>query len=181
MTSRKGLALAAIDLLASLFLVALVQMGDPPKPQSAVKTYGLFAYTILWPANCEADEDAYVRDPVGHIVYFAAHENAGMHLENDDIPKSAGYAGANPNFERVVVRQVVPGEYTFNVQTYNIYGCKSTTVRAQLWRLEGDDRLLYQRDVKMDGWGDEHTAFRAVLHEDGGVSGISLLQRKLVG
>ena len=171
-----------VDVLLGLLvaLTGIVELATFTRGHPAVQTYGKFAYTIEWPAKCNADEDAYVRDPEGHIVYFAAKENAGMHLESDDIPGHAGYADGNPNFERVVVRIVVPGEYTFNIQTYNTYDCGHTTVRAQLWRLAGDDTLLYSRDVVMKGWGDEETAFRASLHEDGGVSGINLLQRSLI-
>ena len=180
MTNRKGLALAAIDLLGALFLIALVQMGPPPNPKASAPTYGRYAVSITWPAKCHADEDLAVRDPVGHIVYFAAKTNGGMHLENDDIPRSSGYAG-NPNFERVVVRVIQPGEYVVGVHTYNDYDCPTAPVTAELWRLEGDDKLVYRRTLTMRGYGDEQTAFRFSLHGDGSVDGINLLRRRLVG
>lgn len=179
--ARKGLALAAIDLLGALFLVALVMMGNPPKPSSAVKTYGLFAFTIQWPADCGADEDIYVRDPAGNVAFFNSKEVGGMHLENDDIPGSSGYTRGTRNFERIVVRSVQPGEYTLNVDTYAAHGCPHASVTAQLWRLEGDDTLVYTRRVRMRGDADERTAFRATLHADGGVSGVNTLPWDLVG
>jgi hypothetical protein len=180
MTSRKGLALAAIDLLGALFLIALVQMGPPPKPKSAVKTYGQYAVTITWPAKCAADEDLALRDPAGHIAFYNAKSFAGMHLENDDIPNNTGYRD-NPNFERVVIRVVSPGEYVAGVHTYDDYDCPYAAVTAQLWRLAGDDSLVYQRRVMMRGYSDEQTVFRFSLRADGDVYGINLLPRRLVG
>ena len=180
MTRRSGLAFAAIDLLGSLFLIALVMMGEPPKPRSSVPTYGQYAVTIRWPAKCDADEDLAVRDPAGHLVYYVTKEVAGMHLENDDIPKGYGYAD-NPNFERVVIRVVSPGEYVAGVHTYDTYDCPSAAVTAQLWRLTGDDSLVYQRQVRMRGWSDERTMFRFSLRRDGSVYGINILPRRLIG
>ena len=180
MTRRSGLAFAAIDLLGSLFLIALVMMGDPPKPKTSVPTFGQYAVTITWPAKCDADEDLAVRDPTGHIAYFAAKEIAGMHLENDDIPRGYGYKNSR-NFERVVIRVVSPGEYVAGVHTYNTWDCPSAAVTAQLWRLTGDDSLVYQRRVTMRGWSDEKTMFRFSLRQDGTAYGINLLPRRLVG
>ena len=180
MSRNKGLAFAAIDLLGCLFLIALVQMGPPPKPKSAVQTYGQYAVTITWPAKCDADEDLAVRDPAGNLVWYASKELGGMHLENDDIPHESGYKG-NPNFERVVIRVITPGEYVANVHTYNDYDCPSAAVTAELWRLTGDDSRVYRRRVMLVGYGAERTAFRFSLRGDGSIYGINLLPRRLVG
>lgn len=154
-------------------------MAPPPK-HTAVQTYGQYAVVMEWPAQCHADEDLAVRDPVGHIAYFAAKETGGMHLENDDIPRESGY-GKAMNFERVVIRVISPGEYIAGVHTYNDYDCPTAPVTVQLWRLEGDDALVYQRRLVMRGYGDEKTAFRFSLRGNGTVYGINQLPRRLVG
>jgi hypothetical protein len=164
MTRRSGLALAAIDLLGSLFLVALVQMAPPPRP-AVLRTQGEYAIVLTWAEDCLADLDLYVRQPSGEIVYFNHLNGSTVHLEHDDIPSiGLGYQGQQ-NFERAVLRGISPGEYTVNVHVYQAGGCRLPIgATVELWRLRGD----------------EQTAFRFSLRRGGTTYGLNRLPRSLV-
>lgn len=180
MKSRSGLALAAIDLLGSLFLVALVQLAPPPKPASAVHTYGLYAVVLTWPKECNADLDLYLRQPSGEVVYFSHANGTAAHLEHDDLGTLGVYVDQD-NFERVVIRAAEPGEYVANVHVYDQHNCRPPDrARVELWRLRGDDERVFTVLLGMRGKGDEQTAFRFTLHGDT-LGGVNRLPRRLVG
>jgi hypothetical protein len=177
--SRGGLAFAALDFMVCLVLWMLMQLAPPPKPKSAVETFGTYAVTLTWPRKCDADEDLYLRQPDGQIVFFGRLNASNAHLEHDLIPGRGRYAG-QANFERITLRGNMPGEYTVNVHTYDDNHCSRTRVRVQLWQLQGDDRLVTSRVLRMVGYGDEQTAFRFSLHAEG-VYGLNRLPRSMVG
>lgn len=180
MRRRSGLAFAAIDLLGSLFLVALVQMAPPTRHASALRTQGEYAVVLTWPKKCDMDLDEYVREPTGEVVYFRHLNGSTVHLEHDDLGRTSGYQGQS-NFERAIVRSIQPGEYTINAHIYQPNDCSSTIAKVELWRLRGQDRLIASRRLRMHGLGDEKTAMRFSLRRDGSVYGVNHLSRSLVG
>lgn len=182
MRRRSGLALAAIDLLGSLFLVALVMMAPPPNPASAIRTQGEYAVVLTWPKKCDADLDLYVRQPDGEVVYFNHMNGSTVHLEHDDIPANGlGYQGQG-NYERAVLRGLDPGEYVVNVHSYSTYSCEPpVAATVELWRLRGMDERVNTQELAMGQAGDEQTAFRFSLRKDGTTYGVNRLPRKLVG
>lgn len=182
MISGKGLAFAAIDFLVCVTLWMLMQLAPPPTPKSAIKTYGLYAVTMQWPARCWADIDLYVREPDGTVVYFAHVNGHVSHLTHDDVPRNGGGYKGEPNYERNEIRAVEPGEFTVNGHVYDDAGCRPIgPVRFQLWKLAGSDTLVMSRTIMFRGFGDEQTAFRFSLRRDGSVFGENHLPRSLLG
>lgn len=178
----RGLAFAALDFLVCVTLWMLMQLAPPPKPVSAVKTYGTYAVILTWPKSCNADLDLYLRQPDGAVVYYNHVNGTVAHLEHDDIPGAGlGYRDQG-NFERVVLRGYEPGEYVANVHVYATYTCHMP-VRAtvELWRLSGEDGRVTGRELMMRRAGDEQTAFRFSIRRNGDTYGVNQLERSLVG
>lgn len=177
--SRHGLAFASLDFLVCVALWLLVQLAPPPKPSSAVHTYGLYAVTLVWPEKCNADLDLYVRQPSGEIVYFSHANGTAAHLEHDDLGTLGAYVDED-NFERIVLRAAEPGEYVANVHVYDQHSCRPPArARVELWRLRGDDERVFMVLLGMRGKGDEQTAFRFTLRGDT-LAGVNRLPRHLV-
>lgn len=173
------LAWAAIDFLCALLLIVYTLIAPPPaKPH--VQTYGSYVVILTWPRASTSDLDLYVRDPAGRIVFFNSLTAGVMHLEHDDIPLDAGSGyGRGVNAERVILRGTAPGEFTVTVHVYQ--GSAPVRAHVVLWDLQGNDRLVTSRDLRMGVAGDEQAAFRFVLAADGSVRSVNHLPAQLVG
>lgn len=179
--SRHGLAFASLDFLVCVALWLLVQLAPPPKPASAIRTFGLYAVVLTWPQNCHADLDLYVRQPSGEIVYFSHANGTAAHLEHDDLGTLGAYH-LEDNLERTVIRSAQPGEYVANVHVYDGHECRFPAhARVELWRLSGADERVFTVELRMRGKGDEQTAFRFSLGGDGSLGGVNRLPRRLIG
>lgn len=163
MRRRRGLALAAIDLLSGLFLVALVQMAPPPKPASALDTAGAYAVTATWEGSC--DVDLHMRTPDGsHVFYEPGNQDVGgASLELDDLGIVNRYVGSQ--HERIIVRVPRMGEYSVAIHLYDPHECRGPiAVWVVLWKLVGDDRVLLKQRLTLRERGDQATAFRFRLN-----------------
>lgn len=183
---------AAFDLVVNLLFIfvvlALIAVHAPKQPPQ-IRTEGLYAVTIEWPAGSNDDVDLYVRDPQGNIAYFGAQDVGLMHLDFDDLGTARTGTQILPNGKKVVVRYngektviraATAGEYTVNVEMYDKYDRGPTRVVVKLWRIRGA-QLVYQREVTLREDGDERTAFRFTLSSAGAASGINRLPADLVG
>jgi hypothetical protein len=176
---RSGLAFAALDFTCCVALWALVQVGQPPRPADALRTSGEYAVVLTWPTKCDADLDLYIRQPTGAIIYFKRLNGSVVHLEHDDIPALFGYLHGNR--ERAILRVIQEGEYTVNVQVYQMGKCSPpVAARVELWKLRGRDRQVYAVSLSMSGAGNEKTAFRFSLRRNGDLFGINRLSRYMV-
>jgi hypothetical protein len=172
-------AFAAIDFLSCLLVVfvAVALTSRPPQ----VKTYGAYAVVLTWPKG-DNDVDLFVRNPVGAISYFGKAQVDQMQLEHDDLGTAAtGYARSNENQERTVLRSATPGQWIANVFLYSRgAGSAPIPVSVTLWDLRKEDRIVYRASRQLTRKGDERTAFRFTIGNDGNVSGISQLPLSLV-
>ena len=175
---------AAVDLLANLVLVfavlALTATHTRPQPPQNVQ----FAVVDTWSAGSNADVDLYVRDPQGNICYFGDTNVGLMNLEHDDLGTAISGTQTLPdgrkvtvkfNGERVDLRGFVPGEYTVNVQGYDLHGAGRTAVVVEFWSA---DHVLIRRRVVLLHTGDERTAFRFTLTSSGRVTGVNDVQAR---
>lgn len=177
---------AAVDLLANLVLVfavlALTATHQPPTVPQNIQ----FAVVDTWAAGSNADVDLYVRDPQGNICYFADTNVGLMNLQHDDLGTATSGTQTLPNGqvvkvkfngERVDLRGFVPGEYTVNVQAYDLHGAGPTQVKVELWSA---DHVMTRATVMLNKTGDERTAFRFTLTRDGRVIDVNHVQANLV-
>lgn len=183
---------AAFDLVVNLLFIfvvlALIAVHAPKRPPQ-IRTEGLYAITIEWPAGSNDDVDLYVRDPSGNVAYFGTQDIGLMHLDFDDLGTARTGTQILPNGKKVVVRYngektviraATTGEYTVDVHLYDKYDRGPTRVVVKLWRIRGA-RLVYQREVTLSRNGQDVTAFRFSLDAIGNVSGINRLPANLVG
>lgn len=159
---------------------AILALSTIQTQKPHIPTYGKYAVEIQWPLD-KNDVDLYVQDPNGLIAYFANMDAGEMHLEHDDLgDTTTDYAGLAFNYERVVLRGFVQGEYVVNTHLYWDSTPGTTKVTVMLWNLQGQDRLVKQTTVILHQQGDEKTAFRFTLNGQGNVTGTNDLQKKLV-
>lgn len=169
-------AWAALDLVCCLLLVVFVLIAPPPAPP-AVDAPGVYLIRVTWPEGLDVDVDSYVETPSGQIVFFANPEAGAVHLERDDLGV-AHDPGVRANEERVTLRAATPGEYLVNLHAFRN---GPVAVDVRLYRIEGADKLIVKRAVRLRGERDERTAFRFTLNQAGRVSGVSYLPKLLVG
>jgi len=156
--------------------------------EAALKTDGVYAVVMEWPNASPDDVDLYVRDPTGRIVYFSARDIGLMHLEHDDqgttsdrINTPGGEVKIERNEERVILRGTIAGEYIVNVHMYNKRSPDPTPVTVSLYKLKGEDTEAVRKERQLKTSGQEATAFRFTVREDGTVSDINELERPLTG
>lgn len=155
--------------------------------EAALKTDGVYAIVTGWPDASPDDVDLYVRDPSGRIAYFSARDVGLMHLEHDDqgttsdqISTPNGQIKVERNEERVILRGTMTGEYVVSVHMYNKRSPGPTAVSVSLYRLKGEDEELVRKERLLKTSGQEATAFRFSVREDGTVSDINELERPIV-
>lgn len=171
-------------LLASVFLALFILTTAPTKKPPSVPTYGQFAVVIKWPGTSRDDVDLYVRDPVGHICFYKGTQVGQMHLEHDDLGGlDSGYVfnGKQLNYERTVIRGLVPGEYVVNVHMFTKVGPLPVRVDAELWTLRGADHVLVKRSLVLRRQSEQETEFRVTLDARGATSQVSSLPADLFG
>jgi hypothetical protein len=177
----------ALVVFIALFILTVIKI-KPSESEPTVKTDGKYIIVVTWDDASEDDVDTYVMDPRGNIVYFRNKEAGLMHLERDDLGKGNdaifGSRGekieVEKNEERVVLRGTIPGEYIVNVHMFFKRDRTTTNVKITLLKLEKPGSPIVEKERVLKYSGDEKTAFRFVIKDDGGVSGISELPRNLI-
>ena len=185
--------MAFLDLLfntllcfAALFSLAFV-MINPSKKNKTVDAKAEFLITVTWPSDIDDDVDTYVEDPNGNLVAFNRREQGLMHLDRDDVGFSSdrlqtpfGIVEYKQNREMVSLRGIVPGEYVVNVHMYTKRSEeeKETPVTILLEKIN-PYRVVTGSNVILKQKGDEKTAFRFVLNDEGEVTNINKLEKSL--
>jgi hypothetical protein len=152
------------------FLVAVVQMQQAVIERASfrtpsVSTYGQYAVTLT--SSTDDDLDLYVRDPDGHVAWFAQLQAGPLSLEHDMIPGRSDPVRDGVH-ELTTIRESTPGEYVANVDVYD--GAAPATATLQLWTLRGfTKRVVLTRRLHLQGVGTERTAFRFRLGPSGDV------------
>jgi hypothetical protein len=177
----RGVRYAVALVVVVDFLVAVVQMQQAIVARASftppsVTTFGQYAVTMT--AKTTDDIDLYVRDPQGDIAWYARLQSGALSLEHDTIP---GVSDPRPDgvHELTVIREATPGEYVANVQVYN--GNAPATVTVELWNLRGlRKRAIFRRTFRVQGVGEQTTAFRWRLDAHGDYAGHNLLPADLL-
>jgi len=172
----------------ALFILAYVQISPRTEADPAIQTEGKYVVVMRWADGSPDDVDLYVMDPVGNVAFFSSREVGLMHLERDDLGNrgdtvnmSGGDVNVEQNEERTIIRGIIPGEYTVNVHMFRKQSPEPTAVTISLYRLIGSDTEMVRRERILARNGDESTAFRFTLAEDGSVTGINELPRPMAG
>jgi hypothetical protein len=176
----------ALQVVAFLFFLALLVM-NPEAKQGKIDTKAEFIVTMNWPDNHPDDIDLYVEDPLGNIVWYHVREAGFMVLDRDDrggINNSIMVNGKrimSPiREESVSIRGIVAGEYTVNIQYYLATQNKPVPVSVKVEKINPMVEVIHYDTVMLDHAGQEKTAVRFRMAEDGSVTDINHTEKSLV-
>ena len=183
--------LAFLDLLfntllcfAALFSLAFILI-NPSQKNKTVDAKAAFIITVIWPSEMDDDVDTYVEDPEGNLIAFNRREQGLMHLDRDDtgisfdtIATDFGLIEYKENREMVTIRGYVPGEYVVNVHMYTKREDKETPVTIILEKIN-PYKVITGRNVVLKIKGDEKTAFRFTVNDEGKVIQTNQLEKGL--
>ena len=185
--------LAFLDLLFNTLLcfVALFSLAfvliNPSKKNKTVDAKAEFIITVIWPSDMDDDVDTYVEDPEGNLIAFNRREQGLMHLDRDDtglsfdtISTSFGLVEYKENREMVSIRGYIPGEYVVNVHMYTKREDKETPVTIILEKIN-PYKVVTGRNIVLKLRGDEKTAFRFTVDDEGKVIQTNQLEKGLAG
>ena len=127
--------IATVDVMINLVLVFAVLLRlsimianteAAQKKQAHTSANALYLVTVVWPGESNDDVDTYVRDPVGHLVYFRRLQDGLMCLTRDDTGADSNnitlpdrrVVKSEINKETVEIRGVIEGEYIVNCHMY---------------------------------------------------------------
>jgi hypothetical protein len=176
----------ALQVVAFLFFLALLVM-NPEAKQGKIDTKAEFIVTMGWPDNHPDDIDLYVEDPLSNIVWYHVREAGFMVLDRDDrggVNNSIMVNGKrimSPIREETVsIRGIVAGEYTVNVQYYLALQHAPVPVSVKVEKINPTVEVIHYDTIVLDHAGQEKTAVRFRVAQDGSVTDINHLEKSLV-
>jgi hypothetical protein len=176
----------ALQVVAFLFFLALLVM-NPEAKQGKIDTKAEFIVTMNWPDNHPDDIDLYVEDPLGNIVWYHTREAGFMVLDRDDrggINNSIMVNGKkimSPIREETVsIRGIVAGEYTVNIQYYLALQKAPVPVSVKVEKINPVVEVIHYDTITLDHAGQEKTALRFRVAEDGSITDTSHAEKSLV-
>ena len=168
-----------------LFLVAIMFM-NPEAKTGIIDPKAEYIITVTWEDFSPEDIDIWVEDPDGNLVYFQNREAGLIHLDRDDrgmlndIIIVGGKEVENPlNQEIVTIRGVVKGEYVVNLHYYQSESGKPVDANIRLAKVNPKLEIIYYGMVPLEEY-EEKTAFRFKITNNGEISGINFIPKKLV-
>ena len=177
-----------------MFAVAVIFM-NPIAKTGAIETKAEYIITVTWPEGNASDVDTWTQDPAGNLTWYAAKESGLMHLDRDDTGTTRdiltinGLTVENPlNQEIVSIRGIVPGEWTVNIQmyAYDPTGLEDSAtsnppvpVSVKVEKVNPVVRVVFYDTLILRGQGDEVTAVRFTIQQNGDVADINQLPKKL--
>lgn len=174
-----------IQALTFFFVLAVLFM-NPVAKKGIIETKAEYLITVTWPDNNPDDVDVWVEDPAGGLVWFRNRDAGLVHLDRDDrgmlndTLEINGRQLQNPlNQEVVTVRGVVPGEFIVNVHYFATETGKPVKVTVRVDRVNPSLEVAYYDTLTLEQKGEEKTAVRFRINEDGGISGINHIPKTL--
>jgi hypothetical protein len=176
----------ALQVVTFLFFIALLAMNLEAK-DGKVDPKAEFIITMSWPDGHPDDVDLYVEDPGGNIVWYHEREAGFMVLDRDDRGGANNAITVNGRKftspirqETVSIRAIVAGEYTVNVNHYLATTGRPVPVSVKVEKLNPTVEVVYYDTVTLDHAGQEDTAVRFNIAENGKVTDISHRSKSLI-
>jgi hypothetical protein len=176
----------ALQVVAFLFFIALLAM-NPEAKEGKIESKAEFIITMTWPDDHPDDIDLYAEDPLGNIVWYHVREAGFMVLDRDDR------GGANNSItvngrkfasairqETVSIRAIVAGEYTVNVNHYLATTSRPVPVTVKVEKINPTVQVVYYDTLMLDHSGQEDTAVRFRVAENGDVTDVSRRPKSLI-
>lgn len=174
-----------IQALTFFFILAVIFM-NPVAKKGIIDPKAEYIITVQWPDNNPNDIDTWVEEPDGNLVWFQSKEAGLIHLDRDDRGNVNdtltinGQTVQNPlNQEVVTIRGTVVGEYVINLFYYGSEDNKPVDVNVRVDKVNPQLEVVYYGTITMDKPGDEHTAVRFTIDQDGRISNINHIEKSL--
>lgn len=174
-----------IQALTFFFILAVLFM-NPVAKKGIIDTKAEYLVTVTWPDSVPDDVDVWVEDPTGALVWFRNRDAGLVHLDRDDrgmlndVINVNGREMVNPlNQEVVTIRGVVPGEFIVNVHYFATETGKPVKVTVRVDRVNPTLEVAYYDTLTLEQKGDEKTALRFRINEDGSIGGINQIPKTL--
>jgi hypothetical protein len=176
----------ALQVVAFLFFIALLAM-NPEAKEGKVESKAEFIISVTWPDNHPDDIDLYVEDPLGNIVWYHQREAGFMVLDRDDRGGAndfimvAGKKVLSPiRQETVSIRGIVAGEYTVNLNHYLATARQPVPASVKVEKVNPVVDVVFYDTVILNKTGQERTAVRFRVAEDGSVTEVSHAEKSLI-
>jgi hypothetical protein len=176
----------ALQVVAFLFFIALLVI-NPEAKQGKIDSKAEFIITLGWPDSHPDDIDLYTEDPLGNIVWYHEREAGFMVLDRDDrggLNNSITVAGRKITSpirqETVSIRRIVAGEYTVNVNYYLATTTAPVPVSVKIEKVNPTVEVVFYDTIVLDHMGQEKTAARFRISENGDVLDVSHRDKSLI-
>ena len=176
----------ALQVVAFLFFIALLAI-NPEAKSGKIDTKAEFIITASWPDSHADDIDLYAEDPVGNIVWYHVRESGFMVLDRDDrgglnnsIVVNGKRISSPIRQETVSIRGIVAGEYTVNVNHYLATTGQPVPVAVKVEKVNPAVEVVHYDTILLDHTGQERTAVRFRIAENGGVLDVNRREKSLI-
>ncbi|MCG3146292.1 MAG: hypothetical protein HONDAALG_04221 [Gammaproteobacteria bacterium] len=174
-----------IQALTFFFILSVIFM-NPVAKKGIIDPKAEYIITVQWPDNNPNDIDTWVEEPDGNLVWFQSKEAGLIHLDRDDRGNVNdtltinGQTVQNPlNQEVVTIRGTVVGEYVVNIFYYGSEDNKPVDVNVRVDKVNPQLEVIYYGTIKLEKPGDEKTAVRFTIDQDGKLSNINRIEKSL--
>jgi hypothetical protein len=174
-----------IQALTFFFILAVIFM-NPVAKKGIIDPKAEYIITTQWPDNNPNDIDTWVEEPDGNLVWFQSKEAGLIHLDRDDRGNVNdtltinGQTVQNPlNQEVVTIRGTVVGEYVINIFYYGSEDNKPVDVNVRVDKVNPQLEVIYYGTIKLEKAGDEKTAIRFTIGQDGQITNINHIEKSL--
>ena len=175
-----------LQVVAFMFFLAYLAINSEAK-QGNIDTKSQMLVTVSWPDNHPDDIDTYVEDPQGNIVWYHVMEAGMMSLDRDDRGDYKNMILVNGKTIRNMIRQeivqmraLIPGEYVVNVHHYLATTPDPVPVSVTVEKINPKVEIVYYDRLFLDHTGDEKTAVRFTVGEDGKITDINTRPKSLI-
>jgi len=169
-----------------LFLLAIMFM-NPVSKSGIVKPKAEYIVTVNWPDDNPDDIDIWVEDPAGNLIWFRNREAGLVHLDRDDrglindrIELNGETVETSLNQEVVTIRGRVVGEYVVNLHYYESKTASPVKATVEIAKINPDLKIVYYGETVLKEKGNEETAVRFTIEEDGEVTGINRNKKSII-
>jgi hypothetical protein len=176
----------ALQVVAFLFFIALLVI-NPEAKQGKIDSKAEFIITLGWPDSHPDDIDLYAEDPLGNIVWYHEREAGFMVLDRDDrgglnnsITVNGRKVMSPIRQETISIRRIVPGEYTVNVNYYLATTTAPVPVSVKIEKVNPAVEVVFYDTIMLDHMGQEKTAARFRIADDGKVLDINHRDKSLI-
>jgi hypothetical protein len=176
----------ALQVVAFLFFIALLVI-NPEAKQGKIDTKAEFIISLTWPDNHPDDIDLYAEDPVGNIVWYHVREAGFMVLDRDDrggvnntITVNGKKLSSPIRQETISIRGILAGEYTVNVNHYLATAKAPVQASVKVEKVNPAVELISYDNITLDHAGQEKTAVRFKIADDGKVLDVNHREKSLI-